>query len=249
MGATPVAAADPATNQIIIRSNNNPTVPTLSFIGDQKTGMYQSAINSVNFSTNGLERLEISNTEVVAGTTSNVIGIKRISALTGNPNWEDGYLGNSVELIFGPSDFSPDNLTVTACSQFSGAASAPITTNGWIGLVTDGPGGIILTKVIPKGFEINTSSTVIVYTPDQPILNCSLVLQGQSATLGSTISPAQIITLTTTYTSNSPASPTGTIIGDGINMVCLYFKSALLSGQLRHGINAVAGAKITMFRK
>ena len=208
--------------------------------------MYQSATNTVNFSTNGIERLEISTAEVVIGNTSNVIGIKRISALAGNPNWEDGYIGNSTELIFGPSDFSPDNLNVTACSQFS-TSLPPL--GGWVGLVTDAAGGIFLTKVIPKGFEINTSSTVTVYTPDQSALNCDLILFGQSANLASASSQVQLIN-TTTYTSNSPASiASGSIIGNGKNMVCLYFKSGLLSGRLRHGTNAVASAKITMFRK
>ena len=177
MGGVSVAEADPATNQIIIRSNNNPALPTLGFIANQNTGMYQSATNTVNFSTNGIERLEISTAEVVIGNTSNVIGIKRISALAGNPNWEDGYIGNSTELIFGPSDFSPDNLNVTACSQFS-TSLPPL--GGWVGLVTDAAGGIFLTKVIPKGFEINTSSTVTVYTPDQSALNCDLILFGQA---------------------------------------------------------------------
>ena len=104
------------------------------------------------------------------------------------------------------------------------------------------------TKLVPKGFVINSSSVASVKTPNQSQTGCTLVIQGQAWDTG-TFSPSPLIS-TTSYTSNNTVTLNAgpTITGDGSNVVCLYFLSNALSGQLVHGTNAVSGARITLFR-
>jgi len=225
--------------------------PVLGFIDDPNSGMWQSVMSHVNFSTAGAQRLQISNTELLVGVSGGIVGLKRASVTPAN-SWEDGCLGNSEALIFVPSDFVSDTSGVNISVGFSDIISNP--PSGWIGVITDGSGGISATKIIPKGFTIDGSSTVIVYTPQSPVPDCGLSVSGRIATALSELAAAPTLLVgSTTYSTNSALFvQANTLVGDGNMMVTLWFKSSLPvggTGQLTFlNNNVVSGAKITMSR-
>ena len=184
--------------------------------------------------------------KIISGNTSTPTmgtGLIRASSTAG-ADWEDGHLGNSAELIFTPTDFVVGSSSTRSAQVQSSQLDPNIALSRWYGL-TSGDGVVVAQKVIPKGFIIDGRETVIIYTPGTiGITNSTCYVSGQAVNISSTTILINLLSSTTFSTNSStPLSGGGTLIGDGYNIITLYWdrRSAITT-------NAPSGAKITMRR-
>jgi len=224
--------------------------PSFAFTDSTNTGIYQTDTDNIAFSCNGRQKITMGSgtppTGMIdglnVGITTTIAGIRRISANTSN-SWEDGHLGNSNALVFTPSDFTAGD----SVSNVSIASSQPdpVARNSrWYGTTTT-TGILVAQKIVPKGFIIDGTSIIHLYTPSGTILNTTCYVSGQGVSIGS-INILDKLLSTTTFSTNSDVTLNGrgNIIGDGLKMVTIYWDAgtALTTG------NGLAGALITMKR-
>ena len=159
-------------------------------------------------------------------------GIRRLSTTNNGAEyaWEDGFMGNSSQMVFTAADFvlntgtnynisvrqdiSINDLQITMGSRFG---------NQFYGAVTQ-TGKIVCQKVIPKGFTIDSNSEIRIYTPNGNYTGTTVIVS--HFTLGNT----DIVGLlnTATYTTNDTVSFTGpspaNAYGDGLTMLNIYLE-------------------------
>ena len=176
------------------------------------------------------------------GITTTIAGIRRISANTSN-SWEDGHLGNSNALVFTPSDFTAGD-SVSNVSVASSQPNPTATRARWYGTTTT-TGILVAQKIVPKGFIIDGTSIIHLYTPSGTISSTTCYVSGQGVGIGSTDILDKLLS-SAIFSTNSDVTLNGrgNIIGDGLKMVTIYWDAgtALTTG------NGLAGALITMKR-
>jgi len=173
------------------------------------------------------------------GIPKTVVGIRRISVNTSN-SWEDGHLGNSNAIVFTPSDFiSGDGVSnVSVQSSLAGRR--------WYGTTTT-TGILVAQKIVPKGFIIDRTSNIHLYTPNASLVSTNCYVTGQGVGIGSTDVPDNLLSINdSSFSTNQDVvlNGGGSIIGDGLKMVTIYWDAgtALAVG------SSLAGALITMER-
>ena len=243
---------EPTTNSITVASNVNCSnllvtngsvgAPSISFRNDSDLGIYRLDANQLGFST---ARSNVSAGGLTVGVVGTVGGsLKRLSATYAN-SWEDGHLGNSTQLVFTPSDFYNGSTTATRAPAIESSQGDPRAgSSRWYGVI-DGDGIICAQKIIPKGFQINRDSAIIVYTGGGVnIASTTLYVSGQRVDQGTAV--LTNILSTTSYTTNAlvQANGLGVITGDGMTMVTIYFDARVPLTTT----NSVSGALITMIR-
>ncbi|MDC0230930.1 hypothetical protein OAK19_03105 [Aureispira] len=170
--------------------NNTAALPILAFSdgsGTYDNGIFRADVNAVGFATgsnkivgvygtasgNFIKGLNVGIDSASPGGV-NICGIRRLSNNSRN-SWEDGWMGNSMQLVFTGSDFTNVNTA---------APGAPPVPQGFAVASARGPGGtgfvmettasglgnqIIAVKLLPKGFrvQITRDTPVKVSTADQ----------------------------------------------------------------------------------
>ena len=194
-GAPPVIivaydkAANASTGQIKLPSNSV-ALPILAFsdgTGTYDNGIFRAAVGAVGFSAGGDKIVGVYGTgfpPFIKGlnvgvdsffpATLNICGIRRLSNNSRN-SWEEGWMGNSRQLVFTGSDFTNVNTAVVGAPPVpQGFAVASARGPGGTGFVMEtaasGLGNqIIAVKLLPKGFrvQITRDTPVKVSTADQ----------------------------------------------------------------------------------
>ena len=185
--------------------------------------------------------------QIICGNTSTPVvgaGIMRCSS-SSNCDWEDGHLGNSKLLVFTPSDFTVGSASTRALGTQSQQPDPSPRPSFWYG-TTSADGIIVAQKVVPKGFVIDAEDTVTVYTPPASVINTTCYVSGQAVNIGGATNLVNLLSAVGTFTTNvaTPLSGGGQLIGDGLNIVTLYWRAP---GALTTA-NSPSGAIITMKR-
>ena len=172
-------AANASTGQLKL-SNGSVSAPMLAFSdgshpnGTYDTGIYRVNNDAVGFSCGNSAIVGVYGTALVpfikglnVGQTANICGIQRLSRIAAN-SWEDGWMGNSAQLVFTGSDFTNYN---TAAGRPELFAVASARSAGGTGFVMDQAAGvnnneITAVKLLPKGFQVSNEA-VTVATADQ----------------------------------------------------------------------------------
>jgi len=191
----------------------------------------------------------------VPGLTNNICKIRRMS-ITPNNSWEDGHLGNSASLIFTPSDFTaygPYDFAGQGASRINSSNPDPGAGRfaGYYGTVST-TAEIVAQKVVPKGFSIDGSNTITIWTPGGSTINTTCYVSGQAWNQASATGLINLLS-STTFATNTPVTLVGggtvpaltPLVGDGNKIVTIYWRGF---APLRAGINAPSGASITMNR-
>ena len=187
--------------------------------------------------------------QIICGNTITPVvgaGIMRCSS-SSNCDWEDGHLGNSRQLVFTPSDFTVGSTSTRALGTQSSQPNPGAIRSTWYG-TTSSDGVIVAQKVVPKGFVIDAEDTVTVYTPAASVVNTTCYVSGQAVNIGGTTILVNLLSAPATFTTNfaTPLSGGGQLIGDGLNIVTLYWQTTL--GVPLTTANSPSGAIITMKR-
>ena len=174
--------ANTSTGQIKL-TIGSASVPILAFSdgthpgGNYDTGIFRAAVGAVGFSAGGDKIVGVYGTDdspfikglnVGVDAALNICGIRRLSATVAN-SWEDGWMGNSSQLVFTGSDFTNYNTTGGVPQEFAVASADIAGGTGFVMGQTAGADGneIIAVKLLPKGFRVQRDATVSVATADQ----------------------------------------------------------------------------------
>ena len=180
-----IVAYDKMANQLQLPSNTA-ALPILAFSdgsGTYDNGIFRAAVDAVGFAAGGnkivgvygaaagnfIKGLNVGIDSASPGGV-NICGIRRLSATPAN-SWEDGWMGNSSQLVFTGSDFTDFNTRTFNPVPF--AVASPIIQGGFgliAGAAAPAQGDeFVAVKVIPKGFRIlrDPRRPVIVATADQ----------------------------------------------------------------------------------
>jgi hypothetical protein len=278
-GDTDTGIYHPANNQIGVSAGGNiemgistagvsvqegsESIPSYNFglttVPDTDTGMFRIDHDTIGFSTGGVQKVGIfpaDSGDFIEGINVGkpgspaTAGIRRLSEVAAN-SWEDGHMGNSAALIFTATDFRQESSTrsqqVTSSQPDPAAASSR-----WYGLISN-DGDVVAQKVVPKGFVIDDTCEITIYTPVPPLTpnqtgNC--FVSGQSVAIGGTDALTNLLSLpgglggpVLTTNTATPLSGGGSLIGDGLNIITIYWNGVALTSA-----NSIAGAKITMKR-
>ena len=187
--------------------------------------------------------------QIICGNTSTPVvgaGIMRCSA-SGQCHWEDGHLGNPAQLVFTPSDFTVGSANTRALQTQSSQPDPATRNSRWYG-TTSSDGIIVAQKVVPKGFVIDNESTVIIYTPAGGMVNTTCYVTGQAVDIGGTTDLVLLLSSVALFNTNTITAlgGGGQLIGDGLNIVTLYWQTAF--GAPLTTANSPSGAIITMRR-
>jgi len=252
-GASSIVSTPAATvgtggaNEQILLGNGSESVCALGFQNSTNTGIYRVADDQIGVAVNGALTANVAAGGLTIGEVGRVGGsLKRLSAIYAN-SWEDGHLGNSTQLVFTPSDFYNGSQTSSQAPSVESSQPNPAARNSkWYGVV-DANGIICAQKIIPKGFAIDEESAIIVYTGGGVnIRNTTVYVSGQRVSQGAIALTTLNILSVDDYTTNAlvQANGRGTITGDGMTMVTIYFEA----GVALTTTNSVSGALITMKR-
>ncbi|MDC0230931.1 hypothetical protein OAK19_03110 [Aureispira] len=164
-GGAKGALYDSTTEQIKL-ANGSVSEPMLAFSdgthpnGNYDTGIYRIANDAIGISCGNSSIVGIHGTApgnfikgLNIGQTNNICGIRRLSNNSRN-SWEDGHMGNSLQLVFTGSDFTNFNTRIGATTPF--AISTGGRAFGIVSSIAAPPQGdeFIAVKMIPKGFKI-----------------------------------------------------------------------------------------------
>jgi len=276
-GDTDTGIYQPANNQIGVSAGGNiemgistagvsvdegsESIPSYNFglttVPDTDTGMFRIDTDTIGFSTGGVQKVGIFPTDsgdFIEGINVGkpgapaTAGIQRLSEDPDN-SWEDGHMGNSTALIFTASDFRQESNTrsqqVTSSQPDPAAASSR-----WYGLISI-DGDVVAQKVVPKGFLIDDTCEITIYTPVPPpnqTGNC--FVSGQSVAIGGNDTLTNLLSLPgglggPVLTTNTATLLSGgdSLTGDGLNIITIMWSGAALTPA-----NSITGAKITMKR-
>jgi hypothetical protein len=245
------AITNTTNNQILFSTVGTVAFPVIGFQGDTSTGIFHDGSGVIGFATGGVKKVGIYNTiagdfieGLNVGISSDIAGIRRLSVTPAN-SWEDGHMGNSAELVFTPTDFVVGS-TIRVTNSVQSSQPNPARPNPrWYGVI-DASGILAAQKVIPKGFIIDNGSEITIYTPAGNISNTTCYVSTQAVGDASGVPIGNLLS-STTFSTNTPGTPLAggaSIIGDGRNIVTIYYnnQAALTTA------DSVSGAVITMRR-
>ena len=162
-----------------VRINDSTTAaatPTLVLNADLDTGLFTPTANTIGFSVAGLQKASINpstgvsfiaglNVGLPSPSFNSSTGLRRLSAIPAN-SWEDGYMGNSKELIILPNEFTDYDVRTGGVAVAGwGIGENTGRTNFFTGAMGQAAGGagarIIAMKLVPKGFQISGENITV----------------------------------------------------------------------------------------
>lgn len=183
------------------------------------------------------------------GTKDNIAGIRRVCSDI-SYSWEDGHLGNSEELIFTPADFQRYGSSPGNYYMDSGPLNMEEPFNPILGVTDISDISLVAMKLIPKGFEINSSKHQAVInigkngggTPATPSNVSNLYIYSQNAT-----NPLDMNNLinNSMYTLGQSVTLTHSTKGTGNNYIIIILNPQLQLTTIDMGL---LSATITMGR-
>ena len=133
-------------------------------------------------------------------------GLIRATGHASAADWEDGHMGNSSELVFTPTDFVVGDTGTRALQVQSQQPDPSAASSLWYGL-TSSNGIICAQKVIPNGFVIDASSTIIVHTPGLLMwMSATCYVSAQAIDIGVITPLINLLSINGTFNSNNTYS-------------------------------------------
>ncbi|MBP02329.1 MAG: hypothetical protein CMM25_05935 [Rhodospirillaceae bacterium] len=209
-------------NPTIKLGNGSATAPSVTFDGDNDTGLYRVGDNRLGFTTGTIFGGKI------AEVNTDGFAVEAGKSLS-RGKWEDGHIGNPVALLFTGADF-------VSTTPVRGAAIGTIYSGGGVPPVlvpvVHNAGGasypftIYASKLIPRGFTVGGRVRVI--SRGTPTINVSITAEDITTGLSpTTLNTASVVPagwtgvggLSTFYRVQIPSTATDTAEGSGTNVV------------------------------